>query len=486
MSLADEVSTRLGALERVDGDGLADLFALAAQAGTTRESAALIAAAQGALAVRTVEHARAHVPHYRDPRRPYRAWAPPVPVVAPDLSALPVLTRATVEAAPGDFVADDVRLRSVCHTNGTTGPPLQIFKSHEEIAFLYAYFSRMFAPLVARGGPRPLSLTFPNVYHGSAVPLPGLGMPLVGGVTDDLLIADAARTLLAEHALPGYEPRVSTVSGLVNHLMVFTAFLLEQGEEPARCGVRSVVASGGFAPPRWRAFLAEAWGCAVTDRFTLTEALGGASRCPRCALFHLDDHLVGEVLDADTRARVEDGVGSLVLTSLHPFVQMQPLIRYDAGDLVRVVRDSDCPLARTLTFAFLGKAKNAVRVGGEWLLFSADVAAALTALPDVRTFAWASNVLSVSDRAIGGLPLMEVSVDERPAGGGPPRVRLRAELHTAPPLHAERSAWLRRELTDRLRAAPGTGLARAMDAGAVDFAVELLGPGTLGEPALKV
>lgn len=93
----------------------------------------------------------------------------------------------------------------------------------------------------------------------------------------------------------------------------------------------------------------------VNDRFTLTEAIGGASRIPGTDIFELDPHLLGEVVDPDTERRTDDSIGLLVLTNLYPFVQMQPLIRYTVGDLVRQL-----PGTGPMRFQFLGKVRNCI------------------------------------------------------------------------------------------------------------------------------
>ena len=74
--------------------------------------------------------------------------------------------------------------------------------------------------------------------------------------------------------------------------------------------------------------------------YSLTEFNGVALECPMVShRYHFDASIFAEVLDPITHAPVSIGEeGLLALTSLHPFQQAQPFIRYAPGDVVRLVR----------------------------------------------------------------------------------------------------------------------------------------------------
>lgn len=74
---------------------------------------------------------RKHTLYYRRPE--YSEWLPSAAGAAPDLDGLPLLHRETVVERFEEFLADDVTLRVVSHTSGTTGTPLNLYKSYEEI-----------------------------------------------------------------------------------------------------------------------------------------------------------------------------------------------------------------------------------------------------------------------------------------------------------------------------------------------------------------
>jgi phenylacetate-coenzyme A ligase PaaK-like adenylate-forming protein len=465
---------RIRAVERVPPAWLASLMRHAGSAGA--RGTALRHVLQNFLLARTLAHARRNVPHYDGAE--YDGWEPSEPGGAPCLDGLPILDREAVAARPEEFLASDVTVRSICHTSGTTGAPLDLYKSHEEIEFIQDYYRQLFAPLVASLASRPLVLTLPNVNHGVPVPMPGIGMTFVAGVTDDTLIRDARRVLERSFPIAGHDSRISILSGLPHHVLLLTSYLIEQGLDPRELGLHGLTVTGGYLAMNWIRFLAESWGCLVHDRFTLTEAIGGASRVPGTDVYELDPHIVGEVVDPDSGCSTDHEVGVLVLTNLHPFVQMQPLVRYNVGDLVRRVEGPG-----PLRFQFLGKVCNCVswRPEGrrEWLLFSARVNDLLSDIPDVNVYEWFSNVRTVHDRTIGSLPMLSVSAREH---GERISLRVELELRYAPHTRPDRVDALRREIVSGLRSTAHSVLAERMDSGQAELDVCFAGPGALKAP----
>ena len=275
-----------------------------------------------------------------------------------------------------------------------------------------------------------------------------------------------------------FDSRVSILTGLPHHVLLLTSYLLEQGIEPSDLGVQSVTVTGGYLSMNWIEFLQDSWGCMVNDRFTLTEAIGGASRIPGTDVFELDPHIIGEVVDPDTGRPSEDSVGLLVLTNLYPFVQMVPLIRYTVGDLVRLV-----PGPGPLRFQFLGKVGNCVswtvENRREWLLFSARLNELVNAFPDVNVYEWFSNVRVVQDRTVGSLPILSVSTT---TDGARLSVRVAIELRYAAHTRRERVAEIRHAITRGLLATPDTTLGARLQAGDVLLEIDFVGPGGLKAP----
>ena len=474
---ATKLRSRLARLDslHVDPKELAELFRFTVVPSPRAD--ALRGALHEYLLRLTLQHACAHCPWYRDnpgycePSEPH------------DLTALPIIDRQTLLEHAEELLADDRTTFSISHTSGTTGAALNIHKSPDEVQWLQSYYESLFRPIRENLPSLPLSLFFPNAYHGVPVPLPSLGRVFIGGVTDDLLIQDAVGILRSAYKIDGCDERISMISGLAFHVMFFTSFLLEQGIDPRCFGIRNLNITGRYTSQHERRFISDAWEAPVNDRYTLTEVVGGASRCHACGKFHLDPHILGEAIDMDTGKPVTEGVGFLVLTNFYPFVQKQPLVRYNTGDLVRVA-PSRCNI--TLTFDFLGKASNCVRreVSGrsEWVLFSAELYEILSALPDVRINEWFSNVRVAHDRSVGSQPIY--AVDTSSESSGSLSIRLTPELRYAPHYYAGRLEEMRRHIAEGLRAA-NASLARGLDEQDIVLKIDFAGPDTLGERGIQ-
>lgn len=454
---------------------IAELFRLTFDASA--EAAALRHVLQTELLQWTLRMASAHT-HYYD-RPVYRESVTIAPGAPPDLHCWPVIRRAEVAANLTNMHADNLTFGAISHTSGCTGLALSVYRSAEELSFIWDYQTQLLAPLRAQLPSLPLVLSLPNLYHGTPVSVPSVGKVFVGGVTDDLLIGDLIVLLRQRFRIAGHDERFSIITCLVHQMLFLTSFLFEQGIDPKEFGIKSINVVGGYLTNRGREYLRNAWGAIIFDRFSLTESAGGATRCHACGYFHLDPHLIGEVLDADTDKPLTRGVGRLVLTQLYPFVQMQPFIRYDTGDLVRRV-ESDCH--SSLTFEFAGKAKNCVgwsRDGKtEWLVLSVALHEILDPIPDFQRAEQFRGVRTTKDPSVGSLPIYTLTESE--PNPGCLLITLKAELRYAPCFYPERTAELKNTIRKGMVESHPV-LAAHIAEGVVDFQVEFVGPGILGD-----
>jgi hypothetical protein len=157
---------------------------------------------------------------------------------------------------------------------------------------------------------------------------------------------------------------------------------------------------------------------------------------------------------------------------------MQPLIRYDTGDIVRRVENGCHP---AFTFEFVGKAKNCISWRpyrkAEWLVLSAVLHEVLDPIPDFKRVEQFRGVSSTSDASVGSLPIYTLTKSE--PGPGPLLITLTAELRYAPHFYPERTTELK-NIIGRGLAETHEILAARIAEGAVDFQVVFAAPGALG------
>jgi hypothetical protein len=424
----------------------------------------------------TLRQACAQTHYYKQPV--YRESVTTPPGAPPELGCWPVITRGDVIDNLTDICANDLTFGAICHTSGCTGAPLSVYKSAEELSFIWDYQSQLLAPVRNQLKLLPLVLSMPNLYHGTPVSVPSLGKVFVAGVTDDLLLADVV-TLLRQHfKITGHEERLSIITCLVHQMLFLTSYLLEQGIDPKEFGIKSINVVGGYLTKRAREYLHNMWDATIFDRFSLTESAGGATRCYSCGYFHLDPHVIGEVLDPDTDEQLSQGLGRLVLTQLYPFVQMQPLVRYDTGDIVRRVQSTCHP---SFTFEFAGKAKNCIdwKPSGktEWVVLSVDLHELLDPIPDFQRVEQFRGVHSTTDPSVGSLPIYTLTKSMPQLDSL--LITLTIELRYSPHFYPERTAELRSIVCKGLIDSQPT-LAARINEGRVQFQVVFVGPGTLG------
>ncbi len=249
----------------------------------------------------------------------------------------PVLERDEVRAAPRRFVADDQDIGKLFHeqTSGTTGKPLDVWRSRRTIELLAS-----------------LGVARARRWHGipSGVRWARLGGQLViptrqrkppfwvwNGAMRQLYMSTYH---LAPDLIPSYLDALARHK--VRYLAGYTSALVALAQEALRLGRTDLKMLAAFTSaepllPGQRAVIAEAFGCPVLDSYGMTEDVAHASRCLGDSL-----HLWPEVgyieVRGDEGAGVAGGVGAvaageageLICTSL--LNADMPLIRYRVGD----------------------------------------------------------------------------------------------------------------------------------------------------------
>jgi phenylacetate-coenzyme A ligase PaaK-like adenylate-forming protein len=303
-----------------------------------------------------------------------------------DLRQLPIVKKTDIRAAGRDArcFPEKTRVSHVQHTSGTTGKPFFFYRAADEARFIREFFSDLARDSAQHIEKLPLTLVLSGMdWHGTPTQIPGNSFPIHCSLLSESYFEIAVDLLRKEFDIPGVTGRVQTISAS-NELLTFTSWCLERG---IRCreefAVRAIQMTGFYVTQRWRKLLSETWGAVIFDRYTMAEHFGGATRSSAEDGFRFDPNIAYELVEFSGRKPAGEGPGMMLLTSLHPFVQLQPLIRYWTGDIFRPHPPSKDGAP---AFEFLGRESHALFHPDDptqLLLSGVDAVEALDDYPEV-------------------------------------------------------------------------------------------------------
>ncbi|MEN6372415.1 MAG: phenylacetate--CoA ligase [Armatimonadota bacterium] len=260
-----------------------------------------------------------------------------------DVSKLPFTTKNDLRLSyPAKMLTVDPKDVIRMHTSsGTTGKPVAIFYTREDIDCWAEFMSRSLAMAGATEKDVFQNMTGYGLFTG------GLGLhfgaerlgmwviPAGGGNTarQIMLIRDFHVTVI--HATPSYAMHVAER-------------MLQEGDDPKSLGIRIAVLGAEPYTEEMRLKLQDLYGFKAFNSYGLTEMNGPgvAFECSYQNGMHIwEDGYLAEIVNPETLQPVKDGeVGELVLTTLRRTAM--PLIRYRTRDLTRVIKGS-CACGRS-------------------------------------------------------------------------------------------------------------------------------------------
>lgn len=325
----------------------------------------------------TMNHILESSPFYRNL---YKGIDLTTVTTAADLTVLPVLRKENLRNVE-ETLSDGVHVSRFHYTSGTTGEPLKVAVSEEELEIIEDFFGEDVKRKKIEE--KLLGIILSSVLHGAPSPLPPSHVFWLNFFYyDEEHFKQAAETLMGEHSYPGVRTTVSVVAGV--WVQELTYYLMKEGYDLLDSDVTTLINTGLYLTPKRRRFLRQSWGITPTDRYSLAEIFGGATECEKCGGYHFDPMVIPEVLNPVTLEPVSSGYGAMVLTSPYPFKQAQPMVRYWTGDLVEVV-PSDCvddvsilPKGRLVNTYFVTEDQKV-----DYLAIPSDVYSAIDEYPDV-------------------------------------------------------------------------------------------------------
>jgi phenylacetate-CoA ligase len=259
----------------------------------------------------------------------------------------PILDKEALRANPAAFVAEDRDVRSMylVHTSGTTGKPLDLWRSRETSRAWYALYE-------AR------SQRWYGVSRHDRWAI--LGGQLVAPVTQEkppFWVWNAAFNQLymsSYHLSPNLirEYLAALERYRVKYLLGYPSSLYALAQEALRSrnlSLKMEVAITNAEPvfDYQRETISEAFQCSVCETYGMTEIAAAASQCPHGVLHLWPEVGWVEVLNDDGVPTPDGTIGDLICTGL--LNEDMPFVRYKVGDLVcmRGV-GAPCSCGRTL------------------------------------------------------------------------------------------------------------------------------------------
>jgi phenylacetate-coenzyme A ligase PaaK-like adenylate-forming protein len=302
-----------------------------------------------------------------------------------DLSKLPIVTKDNLRVAGLAALCNpsETQVSHIQNTSGSTGEQFFVYRSLDETRFIHEFFASLNAAERRQRRLTPIMLQLQFMEHGLSTPVPANIFVIPFSVDNDNQIAHVLLLLRKEFDMIGVDRRASILSGSQTGIRLLTNYMLEHDIECAReFNIKLVHVQGRYLTSRWRQVLERTWGAVVSDKYSLAEVFGGANWCPRCGGYHFDPNVIPEIVDFTGAKTLDRGTGVLVLTSLYPFVQLQPMIRYWTAD-VFTLDPEGCDEPR---YEFGGRLNHALfnpDDSRELLLTGVDVNEVLDQLPEI-------------------------------------------------------------------------------------------------------
>ncbi|MFN2491865.1 MAG: phenylacetate--CoA ligase family protein [Pyrinomonadaceae bacterium] len=257
----------------------------------------------------------------------------------------PVLDKEAARTQPRTFVADDCDTRRMfyAHTSGTTGTPVDLWRSRSTMRALYAF-----------------SLARTKGWHGIEkhdrwAKLGGQVVTLSSQRQPPFWVWNAALNQLymsTYHLAPDLITHYldALVQYRITYLFGYTSSMFALAQEMLRLNRRDiklkvVITEAEPLFEHHRRVIAEAFQCPVRETYGMGEIVTAANECPSGTLHQWPE--IGLVETLENNLPVGKGeFGEFVCTSL--LNSDMPLIRYRVGDRGRVTVDQSCKCGRTL------------------------------------------------------------------------------------------------------------------------------------------
>lgn len=262
-----------------------------------------------------------------------------------DLGKIPVLRRSDLQSRSSDLVSRDAKkLRLVARqTSGTTATPVRIYRSNTDFTWDLAAELRGFSWAGFETGSKLVYLRLFEPHHDELAGLKHrfrrfvIRWKLLGGY-------DLSTKSIASFCLRNRNFKPDYVMGGAGPVNIFACFLSENRQFAVH--PKGVFTYAETLLPHYRRTIEQAFDCKVYDWYGSTELDSIAHQCGQHEGHHITEENVFLEVERDGEPAAPGEEGRVLLTNLNNFAM--PLIRYDIGDLGKML-DDHCSCGRDLS-----------------------------------------------------------------------------------------------------------------------------------------
>ena len=251
-----------------------------------------------------------------------------------NLGNFPICYRRQIEEAGDSARVLDGQLTNESFTSGTTGPAFAYAIGQREQSALRSYYEASFRLQDLPVRRRAIRFLDQAITFDRRIPTPihfhDLSIHRKGSFTHAI-----NRILSKDFAENGVEANCSILSASERVLRAFTDAARQMCPAEFSSPVTHLFTFGSLLTAEARTEYEDFWSATIIDRYGLAETVGAATE-DELGWYLFDPILIPEVVGVSSRTPIKEGVGILVLTTLFPFQETQPFVRYWTDDVVEV------------------------------------------------------------------------------------------------------------------------------------------------------
>ena len=259
------------------------------------------------------------------------------------LRRLPLLNKTTLRIEPKNLLTGPLpRGTKVYHSSGTTGTPTDIYYTRQFHQYEQAYFVarlRQWAGTSYRDKRAMFGVRKVCAFEQSRPPYWRYSISERLAYYSIYHLSPQNLTSYVDH-LERWGPRV--VMGYPSALNLVAKHVLDTGRS---LSVAAAFTTSETVTVEARANIERAFQCKLFDQYGAVESTHFASQCEHGRYHVSPERGIIEILDGDQPA-APGQPGRVVVTGLENL--LQPLIRYEIGDVAYWAEDQDCPCGRQM------------------------------------------------------------------------------------------------------------------------------------------